>query len=169
MGHGKIPLLSLWKGVYLGNRSEATSINLQESICWKISPRIQRLAVRSFPYQPFNIQYRKGVEIPMADALSQVTPLSMEEDRIQLPIIAVNLVTVNIPYSSNVLDNIHQELGKDPTLKVLMHYINIRWPCEWRMLPQELHPYWNFQEEFSVKDRFRQKTLEQIHEGHQGI
>ena len=31
MGHGKVPLLSPWKGVYLGNRSEATSINLQEA------------------------------------------------------------------------------------------------------------------------------------------
>ena len=54
----------------------------------------------------------------------------MEEDGIQLPIIAVNLVTVNIPYSSNVLDNIHQESAKDPTFKVLMHYISIGWPCE---------------------------------------
>ena len=90
-----------------------------------ISPGIQRLVVRSFPYQPFNIQYRKGVEIPLADSLSWVTPLPMEEDGIQLPIIAVNLVTMNIPYSSNVLDNICQELGKDPTSKVLMHYIKI--------------------------------------------
>ena len=31
MGHGKIPLLSLWKGDYLGNGSEATSIYLQEA------------------------------------------------------------------------------------------------------------------------------------------
>ena len=54
----------------------------------------------------------------------------MEEDGIQLPIIAVNLVTANIPYSSNVLDNIHQESAKDPTFKVLMHYIKIGWPCE---------------------------------------
>ena len=36
----------------------------------EISPRIQRLVVRSFPYQPFDIQYRKGMEIPLADALS---------------------------------------------------------------------------------------------------
>ena len=55
----------------------------------EISPKIQRLIVRSFPYQPFNVQYRKGVEIPLADALSCVTPLPMEEDGIQLPIIAV--------------------------------------------------------------------------------
>ena len=146
----------------------------------EISPRIQRLIVRSFPYQPFNVQYRKGVKIPLADTLSCVTPLPMEEDGIQLPIIAVNLVTVNIPYSSNELDNIHEETRKDPTIKVLMHYISTGWPCEWRMLPQELHPYQNFWDELSVKDGLvtksskllipsRFKMLEQIHEGHQGI
>ena len=36
-------------------------------------PRIQRLVVRRFPYQPFDVQYRKGMEIPLADALSRVT------------------------------------------------------------------------------------------------
>ena len=40
----------------------------------EISPRIQRLIVRSFPYQPFDVQYRKGMEILLADALSRVTP-----------------------------------------------------------------------------------------------
>ena len=73
---------------------------------FEISPRIKRLVVRSFPYQPFKVQYRKGVEIPLAGALSWITPLPMEEDGIQLQIIAVNLVTANIPFSSNVLDNI---------------------------------------------------------------
>ena len=50
------------------------------------------------------------------------------------------------------------------------------------MLPQELHPYWNFWDEISVEDglvtksskllipsTLRQKVMEQIHEGHQGI
>ena len=67
-------------------------------------------------------------------------------------------------------------------LKVLMRYINTGWPCEWRMLPQELHPYWNFQDELSVEDglvtkssrllipsTLRWKMLEQIHKGHQGM
>ena len=31
MGHGKVPLLQLWKRVYLGNRSKTTSIKLQET------------------------------------------------------------------------------------------------------------------------------------------
>ena len=57
------------------------------------------------------------MEIPLAESLSQVTPLPMEEDGIQLPIIAVNLVTTYIPYSSNVLDNIHEESAKDPNIQ----------------------------------------------------
>ena len=96
------------------------------------------------------MQYRKGVEIPLADALSRVTPLPME-DGIQLPIIAVNLVTTNIPHSSNELDIICEEMRKDPTIKILMHYIGTGWPCECRRLPQELHLFWNFQEDLSVE------------------
>ena len=82
----------------------------------EISPRIQHLVVRGFPYQPFNIKYQKGVEIPLADALSRVTPLPMEEDGIQLPITAVNQVMMNIPYSSNNLD--HEETRKDSYTQV---------------------------------------------------
>ena len=91
----------------------------------EISPRIQRLVVRSFPYPPFDVRYRKGVEIPLVDALSRVTPLPMEEDGIQLPNIAVNQVTANIAYSSNELDPICEDTRKDPTLKLLMHYISV--------------------------------------------
>ena len=54
-----------------------------------ISSRVQRLIVRSFPYLPFKVIYRKGTDIPVADALSRVTPMD-PEDNIQLPIIAVN-------------------------------------------------------------------------------
>ena len=56
------------------------------------------------------------------------------------------------------------------------------WPCERKMLTQELHPYWNFRKDLSVEDglvtkssrllipsTLHQKVLEQIHEGHQGI
>ena len=90
-------------------------VSIYMKLMVEISQRIQRLVVRSFPYQPFKVQYRKGMEIPLADALRRVTLLPMEEDEVQLPIIAVNLVTVNIPYSSNELDNIHEETRKDPT------------------------------------------------------
>ena len=57
-----------------------------------ISPRVQRLIVRSFPYLPFKVVYKKGTDIPVADALSCVTPMD-PEDNIKLPIIAVNMIT----------------------------------------------------------------------------
>ena len=60
-----------------------------------ISPRVQRLIVRSFPYLPFKVVCKKGKDIPVADALSHVTPMD-PEDNIQLPIIAVNMITTNI-------------------------------------------------------------------------
>ena len=47
-----------------------------------ISPRVQRLIVRSFPYQPFNVVYKKGKDIPVADALSRVTPMDPEDNKI---------------------------------------------------------------------------------------
>ena len=129
MGHGKVPLFSLWKGIHLGNGSKATSVHLQEAHGGNF-PKDPEIDSEKLPYQLFNVQYRKGVEIPLADALSHVTPLPMEEDGIQLPIIAVNLVTTNILYSSNELDNICEETRKDHTIKILMHYISTGWPCE---------------------------------------
>ena len=39
-----------------------------------ISPRVQRLIVRSFPYLPFKVVYKKGADIPVADALAELHP-----------------------------------------------------------------------------------------------
>ena len=146
----------------------------------EISPRIQRLIVRSFPYQPFDVQYRKGVEIPLADALSRVTPTPVEEDGIL--IVAVNLITANIPISSTEIEPIHQESLNDPTFTVLQHYINMGWPSDRRNIPKELHTCWNYKEDLSMENglitkgarilipsTLWKKILEQIHDGHQGI
>ena len=150
----------------------------------EILPRIERLIVRSFPYQPFDTQYRKGMEIPLADALSRVTltPTPVEEDGIQLPIVAVNLITSNIPVSSTEIELIHEETSKDPTLTLLRHYIHMGWPIDCRMFPQELHMFWNYREDLSMENglitkgarllipsTLRRKVLEQIHDGHLGI
>ena len=96
----------------------------------EMSPRIQHLVVQSFPYQPFDVQYQRGVEIPLDNTLSRVTPLLMEEDGIHLPIIVVNLIMVNIPCSSNDLDQICEETREDMMLKLLKQYISNGWPHE---------------------------------------
>ena len=90
------------------------------------------------------------------------------------------MVTVNIPYISNEFDTIHEETRKDLTLTIWMYYVNMGWPCEKKMLPQELHLYWNLRKDLSVEDglvikssrlvipsTLHWKVMKQIHEGHQ--
>ena len=106
-----------------------------------ISPRVQRLTVRSFPYLPFKVVYKKGKDIPVADALSHVTPMD-PEDNIQLPIIAVNMITTCIQMSvlpqdsfSNKLDQLRKSTVQDNQFTRLSHYINTGFLCNKKNLP----------------------------------
>ena len=117
-----------------------------------ISPRVQRLIVRSFPYQPFNVIYKNGKDIPVAGALSRVTPMD-PEDNIQLPIIAVNLVIAHIlmnahPHDtfSRKLDQLRNGTAQDNQLTRLSRYINTGFPCDKKNLPTDLQEFWNFRD-----------------------
>ena len=65
---------------------------------------------------------------------------------------AVNLITSNLPVSSTEIDLIHEETSKDPTLTLLRHYIHMGWPNDHRILPQELHMFWNYREDLSMEN-----------------
>ena len=152
-----------------------------------ISPRVQRLIVRSFPYQPFTVVYKKGKDIPVADALSRVTPMD-PEDNIKLPIIAVNLITKHILMStpsqdsfSRKLDQLRKSTAQDSQLTRLSRYINTGFPCEKKNLPMDLQDYWNYQDTLSIENglltcgsriivphEMQAEMLQYIHEGHQG-
>ena len=87
-----------------------------------ISPRVQRLIVRSFSYLPFKVVYKKGIDIPVADTLSHVTPMD-PEGNIKLPIIAVNMITTRILMSTDCKGS----------------------------LPTDLHEFWPHKEMLSIK------------------
>ena len=122
-----------------------------------ISPRVQRLIVRSLPYLPFKVIYKKGTDIPVAYALSQVTPMD-PEDNIQLPIIVVNMITTQILISvecqnsfSNKLDQMRKSTAQVNQLTRLSCYINTGFPCDKKNLPRDLHEIWPHRETLSVK------------------
>ena len=122
-----------------------------------ISPRIQRLIVRSFPYLPFKVVYKKGVDIPVADALSRVIPMD-PEDNIKLPIIAVNMITVQVLMSTdceksffNSLEHIRKRTAQDEQLTHLKCYINTGFPCYKKNPPTDLHDFWPHKEMLSIK------------------
>ena len=123
-----------------------------------ISPRVKRLIVRSFPYQPFNVIYKKGKDIPVADALSRVTPMD-PEDNTKLPIIDVNLITAHILLSthpqdtfSRKLDRLRKSTAQDNQLTRLGRYISTGFPCEKMNLPTDLQEYWNYRDTLSIKN-----------------
>ena len=152
-----------------------------------ISPRVQRLIVRSFPYLLFKVVYKKGVDIPVADALRRVTPMD-PEDNIRLPIIAVNMITTQVLMStncqgifSNKLQHLRGSTLQDEQLTRLKGYINSGFPCEKKNLPTDLHEFWPLKEMLSIKSglitcrtriivprEMRPEMLQYIHKGHQG-
>ena len=152
-----------------------------------ISPRVQRLIVRSFPYLPFKVVYKKVTAIPVADALSQVTPMD-PGDNIKLPIIAVNMITTQILMSvesrgwfSSKLEQLRKSTVQDEQLTRLKGYISTRFLCDKKNLLTDLHEFWPHKEMLSIKSglitcgnriivprEMRPEMLQYIHEGHQG-
>ena len=152
-----------------------------------ISPRVQRLIVRSFPYLPFKVVYKKGTNIPVADALSHVTPMDPEDD-IQLPIIAVNMITTWILMSvdsqvsfSNKLDQLRKSTAQDEQLTRLKGYISTGFLCDKKNLLTDLHEFLPHKEMLSIKSglitfknriivpkEMRPEMFQYIHKGHQG-
>ena len=64
-----------------------------------ISPRVQRLS-QIFSISAIQSCVQEGNNVPLADALSHVTPMDPEDD-IKLPIIAVNMITTRILMSTD--------------------------------------------------------------------
>ena len=72
------PLVSIYKKhmvEFTLETDQKTLVSIYKKHMVDISPRAQRLIVRSFPYLPFHVVYKKGKDIPVADALSRVTPM----------------------------------------------------------------------------------------------
>ena len=152
-----------------------------------ISPTVQRLIVRSFPYLPFHVVYKKGKDIQVADALNRVTPMD-PEDNIRLPIIAVNMITTHILMSvhsqdtfSEKLDQLRKSTVQDNQLTRLSHCTNTGFPCDKKNLLTDLQEFWIYRDTLSIKNglitcgnriivpnEMRAKMLQYIHEGHQG-
>ena len=78
MGNGKVHYFLYGKEFTL-KTDQKPLVSIYKKHMVYISPRVQRLIVRSFPYQPFNVVYKKGKDILVADALSRATPMDPED------------------------------------------------------------------------------------------
>ena len=110
------------------------------------------------------------------------------EDNIQLPIIAVNMITTWILISvesqgsfSNKLDQLRKSTVQDEQLTRLKDYISTGFPCDKKNLPKDLHEFWPHKEMLSIESgliicgnriivpkEMTPEMLQYIHEGDQG-
>ena len=145
-----------------------------------MSPRIQRIAIRSWPYT-FTTEWIPGKENVIADALSRVSPEESTDETIQLPIITVNYLSIS-RIGEDDLRELHAETATDPELQALSRLIFEGWPEKQNQIQETLRAYWSYRDELTIEDgiimknhRFivpkalKTKYLECIHEGHLGV
>ena len=159
------PLVSVWKKSIVCN-----------------SPRLQRLLLR-LSHCDVNIEYLKGKDNVIADALSRVGPqLTPKEGEDEEDFIPVHVLTGEIPADSVRIRDFRSATAEDTTSGLLMRVVSNGWP----EVRKDCHPflldYWTYREEISaengllfkghrliVPEKLRDRVLQTIHKGHFGF
>ena len=126
------------------------------------------------------IVYKPGKDIPLADALSRISPLDKDE------VTDINLTVHELEASLNAtharLKDLRIRIDQDPELHLLRETISTGWPESRSECPSILEPYWNYRDELAVEDglllkgtrliipkTMQQEILQQLHYGHLGM
>ena len=141
-------------------------------------PRIARMMLRIQKYD-VEIKYVPGKEIPLADALSRISPCP--GDTIEGLNVSVHELQLHLNASPTRIDQIKEETAKDEVLPSLRAVITQGWPDTRSKCPPHLHAYWNYRDELTVADGIILKgtrilipkslqpaVLQQLHYAHQG-
>ena len=139
---------------------------------------LQRILIRTFPYH-FTVHHILGPTNQLADCLSR---LGIQNDSIKLPKLHLYQITNQLNARSDSLNQLHVATKEDDELVLLKHTITYGWPNTIKEVPNELQPYWTFQEKLTIEDGLvlkgtrivilknkHNQILKMIHEGHLGV
>ena len=139
-------------------------------------PRLQRMLLRLQPYDCI-IKYKPGKEMVIANTLSRLSPREGDE----IPGMQVKIHHL-VEFSPVELQQIKDETAKDRTLQILSEQVMQGWPDSIKKTQQEIKPYWNNRDDISIQEGvillgsriivpklLRQKIMQEIHSGHQGM
>lgn len=101
--------------------------------------RLQRFELQALKYD-VTVKYVKAAEVPIANALSRVSPQPAPPEG-EFPQIDIHQVTKNLPASPIKLQQIRHETANIPTLSKLRHVIHEGWPATKKKRPKALHNY----------------------------
>ena len=145
----------------------------------KLSPRLQRMRIKLLWYD-LDITWVPGKGLYVADVLSRAavsnTPIEPEFGDVD-----VNLIISQFPPSKQKLNEFRNATGNDPILQKLLHVILPGCPAVKGNLPDEVKPYFTFQDDFFcdgllfignqliVLKAMQGEMLSRTHDSHQGI
>ena len=137
--------------------------------------RLQRMLLRLQHYR-LDIKYRPGKEMLLVDALSRL-PSKHNRQQIQL-----DLRIDHHSFTTQRLEQVKMETANDPILAIVHHMTMDGWPETRRAVPRIARAYWDQRDELTTDDGLllkgtriiipasqREKTLNQLHVGHQGM
>ena len=132
--------------------------------------------LRSQEYN-FELEYKGGKAIPIADALSSALTSSPTGQEV----VAVNNLSFT-PLKPSCLDEIHEKTNTDETLKLLKQTVMEGWPENKGLLLKPLTPYFDYRDELTVQDgiilrgerivipsSIHCEMKQKVHAGHTGI
>ena len=118
------------------------------------SPRLQRLLLRLVHYD-LNIEFLRGKENVVADALSRVCPLQSSDSKTKdsnIDVIPVHYITQTALVSKTRLQELRLATLSDPTLCSLTKTIHKGWPQSKKDCPKQLLDFWSFRQEINEED-----------------
>ena len=138
--------------------------------------RLQAMLLRLQEYN-FEMSYKSGKSIPIADALSRAPLLNS----IKQEIISVNNLSFT-PIKESRLQEIRDKTNSDESLQLLKSTIMQGWPDHKSLLSKSLTPYFDYRDELTVQDgiilrgerivisiSMRREMKGKVHAGHTGI
>ena len=110
------------------------------------SPRLQRLLLKIQPYD-ITIKYVQGQKVPVAGALSRVSPSGKTEIK-GFDVIIYDLTTT---LSHVQVEAIQKATRGDQVLQMLMQQMMQGWADHIKLLPVALKPFWQLKENLSIE------------------
>ena len=107
----------------------------------QITPRLQRILIRTFPYN-FTFRYLPGLKNLLADCLLWVGGF---QDSIKVPKLSVHQITSQLNAMNGSLQQLREATQADDTLALLKYTIQQGWPSSIKDLPSEIQSFWTFQ------------------------
>ena len=146
--------------------------------------RVQRFRMRMMRFQ-FTIGHVPGKDLTIADTLSRApsSAPSADDEFLQREATSyVDQVMRHLPATEQRLAEIRECQEADGVCQQIVEYCQSGWPRKKKALPPEVKPYFSVSAELSVQNglllrgsrivippTLREKLLDKLHSGHQGI